>query len=160
MFRSAPFTFLAMATVAGCNTDISSNYNPENDNYEVLCAPTGRAMFNTGVYIGPDGCLDVTLHIIDEEDPTYWLLLVSWPMYGDYYPLTIDNLTTGDRYNDYIYFRDPELTLYAGDYLLGGFEVVEGLNEFEYTLGGFEDDGEGDAVGEGQFTLHVSLSGL
>ena len=154
--------FAVALLLVGCNADISSELDPEDDNYEALCAPTGRSMVNTGVYIGPDGCEEVTLYIIDEEDPTYWLLAVSWPMYGEYKPLDLENLTSGDSMSDYIYSRDPEFTLYAGDYLLGGLEVMEGLNEFSYTLWDFigpQDNEELEIVEEGTFELEVLLEG-
>jgi len=154
-----PLATLGVAlTMMGCNADISSALDPDGDNYEVLCDPTGMSLYHTGVYIGPDGCEEATLYIVDEEDPSYWLLSVSWPMYGEYFPLSITNLTTGDTEREYIYGRDPEFLLYGGDYLLGGLEVVEGINELEYTL--WDGTGEEDVLvyEEGTFTLDVVFS--
>jgi hypothetical protein len=151
---------VCMAATTGCGVkDISANLG--DGGTSELCQPTGRSLVDTGVYIGPDGCQSVTLYALDAANPTAWVLAVGWPMYGEYHALKITNTTTGDTEDEILYLGDPEFTLYAGDYNLGGFEVTSGDNVMEYkvyntleTDGGYEEN----IVAQGQFTLHVTLS--
>jgi hypothetical protein len=158
------WTTLLLACVVtaavGCGVEDISSHLGDGGTAE-LCAPTGRSLVDTGVYIGPDGCAAVTLYALQDTSPTAWVLAVGWPMYGEYHALEITNVTTGDTETEILYLGDPEFTLFAGDYNLGGFEVAAGDNVMEYkvyntreTDGGYVED----IVAQGQFTLNVTLS--
>ncbi|HEY3351834.1 MAG TPA: hypothetical protein VGQ83_01175 [Polyangia bacterium] len=151
----------ALTAALGCGVDDISAHVNRDSGTEELCAPTGRSLIDTGVYIGPDGCAAVTLYALQDANPTAWVLAVAWPMYGEYHALEIKNLTTSDTETEILYLGDPEFTLFAGDYNLGGFEVASGDNVMEYkvyntvaTDGGYVEN----IVAQGQFTLRVQLS--
>jgi hypothetical protein len=130
-----------------------------------LCAPTGRSLVATGVYIAPEACTEVTLYALEVPDsgtPDAWVLEVGWPMYGEHHVLELTNRTTGDTERELFYSGDPEFALGAGAYALGHFKVAAGDNTIEYLVydsveladGGFARNVER----EGSFTLQVTLS--
>lgn len=130
---------------------------------EELCDPTGRSLIDTGVYIAPEACTEITLYALEETaENDVWLLAVGWPMYGEYRVLELTNLATGDVETEMLYLGDPEFTLFAGNYILGGFEVAEGDNEIEYKEYLTRETEEGEfyeeVFREGTFTLNVTLS--
>jgi len=131
-FEWAALLLLCWTSACG-DPDISLNMDPDENNQEELCAPTGRVLIDSGVYLGPDACEQVTLYRTDATTD-YWLMSVAWPMYGEYWVLELTNRTTGDFEKELIYTGDPEFLLFSGDYLLGGFEVAEGLNVIDYKL--------------------------
>ena len=160
---------LALVTIAllapGCGgvDDRSDHLNRNDNNYAALCAPTGWATYDTGVYLSPQGCTEVTLYAIGEEvPPTYWVLAVGWPMYGDTYSLQVTNETTGDVEDELFYLGDPEFTLFAGDYNLGGLEVVAGANTITFRVWDTVANTDGTytdvVIEEGTYTLWVTLS--
>ncbi len=144
-----------LVSACGLGADRSSGLDPNADNREVLCAPTGRALVDTGVYIGPDGCESVSL--VASEEGNYRVLSVGWPTYGDEDLLVrIENQTTGDVELEEFYVGDPEFVLFVGEYSLGGLEVVEGANQFSYEIRRRTPDGrEGVLLEQATFSLTV-----
>jgi hypothetical protein len=142
--------------------DISSNLGDAGT--QALCAPTGRSLVSTGVYIAPEACTDVTLYAIDVPDsgvPDAWVLSVGWPMYGEYHVLELTNRTTGDTERELFYSGDPEFTLGSGNYVLGHFAVAAGDNTLDYVVYNSVETDAGvqrNIKREGTFTLHVTLS--
>lgn len=150
---------------AGCGVrDISASHRDASVDGTVppLCAPTGRSLVATGVYIAPEACTEVTLYALDASpDDRGWVLRVSWPMYGEYHALELTNETTGDVEREILYTGDPEFAIFAGEYVFGGLEVAEGDNVLDFVVYDTVELPSGDyerhVVREGSFTLHVTL---
>lgn len=166
---------LALCALAACTAtrDISINQADGDadgdvdveDRTEELCAPTGRSLFRTGVYIAPEACTEVTLYALEESaENDAWVLAVGWPMYGEHHVLELTNETSGDTERELLYLGDPEFVLYVGRYNLGGFEMVEGDNVIAFEVYDTIEDPPGeffrDIVREGTFTIHVTISDL
>lgn len=164
---AAPLGVLfVLATLPACGVrDISSHYADASVDGTVpaLCAPTGRSLIDTGVYIAPEACTDVTLYALDAT-PTNdaWVLHVAWPMYGQYHALELTNQTTGDVEREILYTGDPEFTLFSGNYVLGGYEMAAGDNTIDYLVYDTTEPTPGTyertIVRQGSFVLHVTLS--
>ncbi|MFZ5445485.1 MAG: hypothetical protein ACOZQL_36175 [Myxococcota bacterium] len=133
MIRSA---LLLTLFLTGCGVrDLSAGLT--DGGTEALCAPTGRSLVSTGVYIAPEACTDVTLYALEVPDsgvPDAWVLKVGWPMYGEYHVLELTNRTTGDTEKELFYSGDPEFTLSSGNYALGSFKMAAGDNAIDFVV--------------------------
>lgn len=147
--------FTAAAALYGCNVTSSELTAVDGG----LCQPTGRSYVQTGVFIGPGGCTEVTLYANRDADPTYWTLRVGFPVHGSHPNLRINDVTTGDQETEIVYTGDPDFTLYSGDYYLGGLQMVAGRNDLHYRLYHYDDGSTTETVlEESSFVVNVVLS--
>jgi hypothetical protein len=156
MKTTLAIALLGVALDACGVSDRSRNLDPAADNSKVLCRPTGRAYVDTGVYIGKGACESITLYRVGSNNA--WSLEVGYPTYQDQGSLTFVNRTTGDSENEALYTGDPEFTVYAGDYPLGGLEMVAGENKiavYDYPCPAFDCS---SATPKSEFTVRVQTS--
>lgn len=163
--RSVSLLPLVLLPLAGCVNDVSFRYADASVDgaNPALCAPTGRSLIATGVYIAPEACTDVTLYALDAGPANdSWVLHVAWPLYGEYHALEVTNDTTGDVETEVLFTGDPEFSLFSGNYVLGGFEMAAGDNALRFVVYNTLENSDGTFTRqihrEGSFTLHVTLS--
>jgi hypothetical protein len=157
-----PLVFALVSCLAGAGC-LAVGDNSEHMTPDELCRPTGRSLVDTGVYLSPEGCTNVTLYALEAQpENDSWILAVGWPMYGEYHALELTNQATGDFLRKIIYSGDPEFTLFAGNYLLGGFEMAQGDNPIDFVSYDTLENPDGtltDVIDrEGTYTIHVTLS--
>ena len=166
-YRFTPPLAVALAALplTGCVNDVSFRSADAGIDGQIpgLCAPTGRSLIATGVYIAPEACTDVTLYALDAASRNdSWVLHVAWPLYGEYHALEVTNDTTGDVEREVIFTGDPEFSLFSGNYVLGGLEVAAGANALRFVVYNTVENADGtytrQIYREGSFVLHVTLS--
>lgn len=166
-FITSPTLFLVTALMLFSNActlqaATSARDRPQNAIPDSICEPTGSALVDTGIYLAPEGCSQITLQPLDENSAANdaWIMEVSWPMYGEHHVLEVTNLETGDSEKELFYKGDPNFVLYTGNYSLGGLQMVTGANRIQFNEHNFEDDENGQAqqiiIRQGTFVVTIN----